>query len=195
MWLVNSVRNLHVRSARDGVVAASGTDDARRRPCTNVLTPDTIPEFEIPTTELPCRLPSDESPPHDSRVVPSASVQSAADLERKTSVFWTSSSESLLLSVSRQNSRESDGCGSYSTPPRSPVRPRARRFGVWVRPDCAEASPAKTDYPDGVNSDPISRAAMTLQHLGRKTTSYGFTTLDTSPTTNRKESLYFGRTR
>ncbi|XP_078664028.1 uncharacterized protein LOC144907077 [Branchiostoma floridae x Branchiostoma belcheri] len=194
MWLVNSVRNLHVRSARDGVVAASGTDDARRRPCTNVLTPDTIPEFEIPTTELPCRLPSDESPPHDSRVVPSASIQSAADLERKTSVFWTSSSESLLLSVSRQNSRESDGCGSYSTPPRSPVRPRARRFGVWVRPDCAEASPAKADDPDGVNSDPISRAAMTLQHLGRKTTSYGFTTLDTSPTTNRKESLYFGRT-
>ncbi|XP_066272050.1 synaptotagmin-11-like [Branchiostoma lanceolatum] len=195
MWLLNSVRNLQVRNSRDGVVAAGGAEDVRRRACTNVLTPDTIPEFEIPTTELPCRLLSDDSPQNDSRMAPSASTHSAADLDRRTDVFRTSSTESLLtVSVSRQNSRESDGGGSYSTPPRSPVRTRSRRPGVWVRPDCTEASPAKTDDPDDVNSDPISRVAMTLQHLGRKTTSYGFTTLETSPTTNRKESIYFGRT-
>ncbi|XP_035668166.1 C2 calcium-dependent domain-containing protein 4C-like [Branchiostoma floridae] len=192
MWLVNSVRNLHVRTSRDGVIAGGGADDTRRRPCTNVLTPDTIPEFEIPTTELPCRLTGDDSPPRG--VVQSVSTHSAAEfIEKSKEMFWTSSLESLALS--RQNSRESDGAGSHSTPPRSPVKPRARRLGVWNRPtDCAEGSPAKTDDTDGVNSDPISRAAMTLQHLGKKTTSYGFTTLETSPTTTRKESLYFGRT-
>jgi len=155
--------------------------------------PDTIPEFEIPTTELPCRLTGDDSPPRG--VVQSVSTHSAAEfIEKSKEMFWTSSLESLALS--RQNSRESDGAGSHSTPPRSPVKPRARRLGVWNRPtDCAEGSPAKTDDTDGVNSDPISRAAMTLQHLGKKTTSYGFTTLETSPTTTRKESLYFGRTR
>uniref|UniRef100_A0ACB8EP68 Uncharacterized protein n=1 Tax=Sphaerodactylus townsendi TaxID=933632 RepID=A0ACB8EP68_9SAUR len=44
----------------------------------------------------------------------------------------------------------------------------------------------------GDHSDPVTRAALSLPHLSKITTPYGFLTLGESPRVRRKESLFFG---
>lgn len=44
-------------------------------------------------------------------------------------------------------------------------------------------------------SDPTTRAAMSLEHVGKVTTPYGFRTLAASPTVSRRESLFHKRGR
>ncbi|KAJ7335167.1 hypothetical protein JRQ81_013108 [Phrynocephalus forsythii] len=44
----------------------------------------------------------------------------------------------------------------------------------------------------GDHSDPVTRAALSLPHLPKITTPYGFLTLGESPNIRRKESLFFG---
>ncbi|KAJ6640484.1 hypothetical protein lerEdw1_013694 [Lerista edwardsae] len=72
-------------------------------------------------------------------------------------------------------------------PIRSKSEPCARREGVlqetWGRTDAILSSE---------HSDPVTRAALSLPHLPKITTPYGFLTLGESPNIRRKESLFFG---
>ncbi|XP_078694690.1 uncharacterized protein LOC144923733 isoform X2 [Branchiostoma floridae x Branchiostoma belcheri] len=175
MWLVNSVKSL--RSPREGLPGRPYEADSRPR-CTNVLTPETIPEFLIPPTELPSRKRSD-----------------SGSNDSEAAYGLLSGEERLLPPGSLPGYAPDSDAWSYVTPPRSPaVSPyRARRAGVVTAPTDTDSLGALG--PDAAemdnNADPLSRMGMTLQHLGRTRTSYGFTTLTQSPTTNRKESLYF----
>lgn len=72
-------------------------------------------------------------------------------------------------------------------PTRSKSEPCARREDAcqetWGRPDAILSSE---------HSDPMTRAALSLPHLPKITTPYGFLTLGESPNIRRKESLFFG---
>ncbi|KAM5178643.1 C2 calcium-dependent domain-containing protein 4B [Callospermophilus lateralis] len=78
---------------------------------------------------------------------------------------------------------------SLSCPPESPpagALPRrcAAEPDLWPRAD--DESAGRTDW------DPRSQAALSLPHLPRALTAYGFCTLLESPHTRRKESLFLG---
>ncbi|XP_030046255.1 C2 calcium-dependent domain-containing protein 4C-like [Microcaecilia unicolor] len=61
-----------------------------------------------------------------------------------------------------------------------------------IRIESAEDAPADLTYSDeeSTNADPQSQAALSLPHLPKAQTSYGFCTLLESPHTRRKESLF-----
>ncbi|XP_030046253.1 C2 calcium-dependent domain-containing protein 4C [Microcaecilia unicolor] len=61
-----------------------------------------------------------------------------------------------------------------------------------IQIESAEDAPADLPYSDeeSTNADPQSQAALSLPHLPKAQTSYGFCTLLESPHTRRKESLF-----
>ncbi|XP_074142065.1 C2 calcium-dependent domain-containing protein 4A-like [Sminthopsis crassicaudata] len=86
---------------------------------------------------------------------------------------------------------------SASTPRRCTVEPdmwphsrnlSCRAGEEGLRPGVAGAR----EDPDLTDWDPRSQAALSLQHLPRRPTSYGFCALLESPNTRRKESLFLG---
>ncbi|XP_074151032.1 C2 calcium-dependent domain-containing protein 4B-like [Sminthopsis crassicaudata] len=117
MWCLERLLRVRTRPAATSAFAPSTF--------TNVLTPDSIPEFCIPP-----------------RLSPSPSLR--------------------------------------------PVRDRLQEEGLWPGVVGAREDPDLTDW------DPRSQAALSLQHLPRRPTSYGFCALLESPNTRRKESLFLG---
>lgn len=61
-----------------------------------------------------------------------------------------------------------------------------------IQVEAADEAPQDNGYSDedGTNADPQSQAALSLPHLPKAHTSYGFCTLLESPHTRRKESLF-----
>ncbi|XP_074141107.1 C2 calcium-dependent domain-containing protein 4A-like [Sminthopsis crassicaudata] len=117
MWCLERLLRVRTRPAVPSAFAQSTF--------TNVLTPDSIPEFCIPP-----------------RLLPNPSLR--------------------------------------------PVRDRRQEEGL--RPGVVGAR----EDPDLTDWDPRSQAALSLQPLPRRPTSYGFCALLESPNTRRKESLFFG---
>ncbi|CAL8261986.1 unnamed protein product [Merluccius merluccius] len=85
-----------------------------------------------------------------------------------------------------------DGAGGPEAWDAAPVRPHV------IQVESAEESP----YDDGggggggeasTNADPCSQAALSLPHVARAQTCYGFCTLLESPHTRRKESLFHAK--
>ncbi|XP_068953621.1 C2 calcium-dependent domain-containing protein 4A-like [Petaurus breviceps papuanus] len=86
-----------------------------------------------------------------------------------------------------------DRIPEFCIPPRllpspSPARTREHWLEEELRPRLVEAR----DIPDLTDWDPRSQAALSLPHLPRRPTSYGFCALLESPNTRRKESLFLG---
>ncbi|XP_053450460.1 C2 calcium-dependent domain-containing protein 4B [Nycticebus coucang] len=76
-------------------------------------------------------------------------------------------------------------CALESSPPAAALPRRcAAEPDLWAR--AADESAACTDW------DPRSQAALSLRHLPRARTAYGFCALLESPHTRRKESLFLG---
>ncbi|XP_040131229.2 C2 calcium-dependent domain-containing protein 4A [Ictidomys tridecemlineatus] len=107
------------------------------------------------------------------------------------------SREGLLLSRSRRaRARSPTACANVLTPDRIPefcIPPRlapnlalATLRNSWGEDTAIDEGAGLTDW------DPRSQAALSLPHLPRALTAYGFCTLLESPHTRRKESLFLG---
>ncbi|XP_055986669.1 C2 calcium-dependent domain-containing protein 4A [Sorex fumeus] len=90
-------------------------------------------------------------------------------------------------------------CANVLTPDRIPefcIPPRlAPCAALAARLDSSRGPPAGPDEGDGAGRtdwDPRSQAALSLPHLPRARTAYGFCALLESPHTRRKESLFLG---
>lgn len=98
--------------------------------------------------------------------------------------------------VHRSKARSSAACANVLTPDRIPeffIPPRLEPSTAWAA--LREAWAADTEADDGAGRtdwDPRSQAALSLPHLPRARTAYGFCALLESPHTRRKESLFLG---
>ncbi|NWS75002.1 C2C4C protein, partial [Crotophaga sulcirostris] len=81
-------------------------------------------------------------------------------------------------------------CGSEDTDLHSPGCSPSPSWPHLIQVESAEELPSLEE--ESTNSDPQSQAALSLPHLLRAPTSYGFCTLLESPHTRRKESLFHG---
>ncbi|XP_028723376.1 C2 calcium-dependent domain-containing protein 4A [Peromyscus leucopus] len=98
--------------------------------------------------------------------------------------------------VRRTKAQSSSACGNVLTPDRIPefcIPPRLEPSTTWAALREACAADAETDDHAGrTDWDPRSQAALSLPHLPRARTAYGFCALLESPHTRRKESLFLG---
>ncbi|XP_052045392.1 C2 calcium-dependent domain-containing protein 4A [Apodemus sylvaticus] len=96
----------------------------------------------------------------------------------------------------RSKARSSTACANVLTPDRIPefcIPPRLEPSTAWAALRDAWAADAVTDDGAGrTDWDPRSQAALSLPHLPRARTVYGFCALLESPHTRRKESLLLG---
>lgn len=142
--------------------------------CPYVLTPDRIPEFCIPPKLAP--QPRATAAPHH-RSTPNLYVCSPS-LRR--------SAPNL-----RAATLEPRGSGAHGGPelPRL-SRPFTQQHVIQI--ESAEELPCDTSCSEdeSTNADPQSQAALSLPHLPKTHTSYGFCTLLESPNTRRKESIF-----
>ncbi|XP_075061341.1 C2 calcium-dependent domain-containing protein 4C-like [Mixophyes fleayi] len=142
MWLLEKLKTTDMQGQVSDLTRGVLTDKSQRPiPCSNVLTPDRIPEFCIP---------------------PLLSSQRGMRLK------------SLYRSVP-DLSGAAFGTGTFSTPETH-----------IIQIDSAE-EPLEEE---STNADPQAQAALSLPHLPKAQTSYGFCTLLESPNTRRKESLF-----
>lgn len=97
--------------------------------------------------------------------------------------------DNILCDLSKELSQNSSCPGLRQIPESEPDSPDDEtKLTLLYREktlslDFLEATPSQT------NADPLSKAAVSLPHF-RSNTSYGFTTLNQAPHTNRKESLF-----
>nr|XP_021482057.1 C2 calcium-dependent domain-containing protein 4A-like [Meriones unguiculatus] len=96
----------------------------------------------------------------------------------------------------RAKARSSSACANVLTPDRIPefcIPPRLEPSTAWAA--LRDAWAANADTHDGAGHtdwDPRSQAALSLPHLPRARTAYGFCALLECPHTRRKESLFLG---
>ncbi|XP_055454796.1 C2 calcium-dependent domain-containing protein 4A-like [Psammomys obesus] len=96
----------------------------------------------------------------------------------------------------RAKARSSAACANVLTPDRIPefcIPPRLEPSTAWAA--LRDAWAANADTHDGAGHtdwDPRSQAALSLPHLPRARTAYGFCALLECPHTRRKESLFLG---
>lgn len=139
----------------------------------NILTPDSIPQFTIPSLALQSSFRSLD---RDAQVELSevSEVRGRLETELDSSSSCSSSSSlglSLLLSERRAERSVSD--------------PYSRRRSLLQR---EVSNPCSYDQ-DQHCLDPASRAAFSLPHLAKVTTPYGFVTLSQSPQMADEEAL------
>lgn len=132
-----------------------------------VMTPDRIPKFFIPSLDV-------------AHVVHLKSAKLTEDwcLERRLSDVTNSHSPSVQ-------------CNSESFVKEKSMKKRK----TWYKKDFLFLAEDLADCKDvqGAmrHSDPPTRAALSLPHLPKVTTPYGFLTLGESPSIQRRESLFF----
>lgn len=139
----------------------------------NILTPDSIPQFTIPSLSL---------------------QSSFRSLDRETQVELSEPSEALGRSETElDSSSSSSSSSSLGVSPllserraeRSVSDPYSRRRSLLQR----EVSHPCTYDQNQHCLDPASRAAFSLPHLAKVTTPYGFVTLSQSPQMASEEAL------
>uniref|UniRef100_A0A8C2LZY6 C2 calcium-dependent domain containing 4A n=1 Tax=Cricetulus griseus TaxID=10029 RepID=A0A8C2LZY6_CRIGR len=96
----------------------------------------------------------------------------------------------------RTKAHSSAACMNVLTPDRIPefcIPPRLEPSTSWAALSDAWAADSETeDHAARTDWDPRSQAALSLPHLPRARTAYGFCALLESPHTRRKESLFLG---
>lgn len=166
LWATSGVKSL-------GSSQGSDFQTSRESLFPNILTPGSIPQFTIPSLSVRSSLRSldqedvseSEESSAGSGAEPSSSSAGAA-----LPSFSSSSSLALAPSDRRAERSVSDPFSQRSFPHRDASRPRSR-----------------THVHHGL--DPASRAALSLPHLAKVTTPYGFITLSQSPHMASEEAL------
>lgn len=142
-----------------------------------VVTPDSIPQFTIP------KLALDDG--YRSRVF-EKERQACDEEEDWGSTEYVSSSYHPRLSLSSSVSSSSSSSSSVSPLPGRKGISDIKR--AQTQGDCSFCSSlVEVDQC----SDPASRAALSLPHLPKVTTPYGFITLSRSPQMANEEALFF----
>lgn len=141
----------------------------------NILTPDSIPQFTIPSLALQSSFRSlDRDAQAELSEASEALGRSETELD-SSSICSSSSSSSLGLSLLLSERRAE----------RSVSDPYSRRRSLLQR---EVSNPCSYDQ-DQHCLDPASRAAFSLPHLAKVTTPYGFVTLSQSPQMADEEAL------
>lgn len=143
----------------------------------NILTPDSIPQFTIPSLSLQSSFRSlDRETQVELSELPEALGSSETELDSSSSACTSSSSSSVGLSLLLSERRAE----------RSVSDPYSRRRSLLQR----EVSHPCSYDQDEHCLDPASRAAFSLPHLAKVTTPYGFVTLSQSPQMASEEALF-----
>lgn len=170
LWATSSVKSL-------GSSQGSDFQTSRETLFPNILTPGSIPQFTIPSLSVQSSLRSldqedvseSEESSGGSGADPSSSLRTSS-AGSVLSSFSSSSGLSLAPSDRRAERSISEPFSQRSSPPRDASRP------------CS--------YTDVRHClDPASRAALSLPHLAKVTTPYGFITLSQSPQMASEEAL------
>lgn len=170
LWATSSVKSL-------GSSQGSDFQTSRENLFPNILTPGSIPQFTIPSLSVQSSLRSldqedvseSEESSGGSGADPSSSLRTSS-AGSVLSSFSSSSGLSLAPSDRRAERSISEPFSQRSSPPRDASRP------------CS--------YTDARHClDPASRAALSLPHLAKVTTPYGFITLSQSPQMASEEAL------
>ncbi|XP_061744311.1 C2 calcium-dependent domain-containing protein 4C-like [Nerophis ophidion] len=130
----------------------------------NILTPDSIPQFTIPSLQVQNAFRSQESDGEPSEGSESSGNESSA------------SSSSLKSGLE----------GSERKAERSVSAPLTQRRGSRLQKEISDPWPGAGAQH---RFDPASRAALSLPHLTKVTTPYGFITLGQSPQMAKEEEL------
>lgn len=144
----------------------------------NILTPDSIPQFTIPSLSLQSSFRSLDRETQVELSEPSEALgrsETELDSSSSSSTCTSASSSSLGLSL-LQSERRAE---------RSVSDPCSRRRSLLQR----EVSNPCCYNQDQQCLDPASRAAFSLPHLAKVTTPYGFVTLSQSPQMASEEAL------
>ncbi|KAH1168531.1 hypothetical protein KIL84_013121 [Mauremys mutica] len=133
-----------------------------------VVTPDRIPKFFIPSLDVE-HIPLQLEPAED---------KEEHSLERR--IF------DELAKKPRPTRSKSEACIRKET-----VCKRGKLFRRETLCSTDEVASSRDLEKAADHSDPATRAALSLPHLSKITTPYGFLTLGESPNIRRKESLFF----
>lgn len=172
LWATSSAKSF-------GCSLGSDTQSSRENIFPNILTPDSIPQFTIPSLSVQNSLRSLENnketnEPEEGLGCSESEQQSSVCLSQARSVISSSTSCSGLSLVVSDRKAE-----------RSVSDPLARR-----RSHLQKGVSLHCTYPDVQHClDPASRAALSLPHLPKVTTPYGFITLSQSPQMANEEVL------
>ncbi|XP_077202512.1 C2 calcium-dependent domain-containing protein 4C-like [Paroedura picta] len=174
--MLSAESHLSLKGALETMLTWTGTKSSRPLPeekawprsrgvFSVVVTPDRIPKFCIPSLE-----------------VGHLAVHSKD--ARKTSLGLAAPGEAVQRP--RATRSQSEWC----------LKRRVLGPEMWgKRESLGSTEAAFSSEPEvkaGDHSDPATRAALSLPHLPKITTPYGFLALGESPTIRRKESLFFG---
>ncbi|KAK5601578.1 hypothetical protein CRENBAI_023761 [Crenichthys baileyi] len=135
----------------------------------NILTPDSIPQFTIPSLSVQTSLRSLDKETEDNEAGSEGELSCGANISSSSSS--SSSCSSLLLS-----GRKAERCLSD---------PLAKRRSL-LQQDIPFPNSSKNTLHF---LDPTSKAALSLPHLTKVTTPYGFVTLSQSPHMVSEEAL------
>lgn len=170
----NNSAGLRAFTCITGSDSCASWDSLRR----TVVTPDRIPQFTIPKLEVEERYTQDR----ETRPGEDTAWKTSEDL---TGPLYLSSSSSFVSSSSSSS--------SFSLFSSSPALGRKARRSI-SDPDhhrriSARCSPCTFMESDQC-SDPATRGALSLPHLAKITTPYGFVTLSQSPQMASEEELF-----
>ncbi|TNN75046.1 C2 calcium-dependent domain-containing protein 4C [Liparis tanakae] len=164
-WATSSARSL-------GCSLGSDFQTSRESIYPNILTPESIPQFTIPTLSVQSSLRSLDKEPEEEE-------EEEADSEEGLGSSGAEPESSL--SPSSTSSSGFGGVASDRKAERSVSDPFARRGSRLQR---------KMSYAEAQHClDPASKAALSLPHLTKVTTPYGFVTLSQSPQMASEEAL------
>ncbi|CAL8308840.1 unnamed protein product [Lota lota] len=178
LWATSGAKSL-------GSSLGSGLQTSRDNIFPNILTPDSIPQFTIPSLSVQAdssRTPAESTRnrPRGEEEGPDVDEGQGAELASSLTVspscsalWWSTSSSDLGVPTSDRRAQR-----TVSDPLRK----------ASLKRECSYPGP----YMEEVHQhclDPASRAALSLPHLAKVTTPYGFVTLSQSPQMASEEAL------
>ncbi|CAK6955289.1 hypothetical protein GBF38_018803 [Scomber scombrus] len=168
-----------------GCSLGSDSQTSRDNIFPNILTPDSIPQFTIPSLSVQNgfkSLQNNRETKEDDAESGEGSRSSGTDQESSASVSPACSTHSSSILPSGNNLILSDRRAERSVSDPSTVRRRTSTLQREVSFPCS--------YTEAQHClDPASRAALSLPHLPKVTTPYGFITLSQSPQMANEEAL------
>lgn len=152
---------------------STDSQTSRENLFSNILTPDSIPQFTIPTLSVQSSWRSLDQETEDKK--PRDSRNSGMDPQMSPSCTTISSSSSSSCSSLVPPNRKAERCVSDPLTKRRSVLQRETHLPCL--------------YKDTLCLDPESKAALSLPHLAKVTTPYGFVALSQSPQMASEEAL------